>query len=30
MGRGRPTDPDDFTYRRHPSFQLQRLRSDHR
>ncbi|UST77048.1 hypothetical protein PSH90_08495 [Pseudomonas sp. FP1762] len=30
MGRGRPTDPDDFSYGKHARLQLRRLRPDHR
>nr|WP_306282965.1 hypothetical protein [Pseudomonas siliginis] len=30
VGRGRPTDPDDFSYGQHARLQLRRLRPDHR
>nr|WP_309298236.1 hypothetical protein [Pseudomonas atacamensis] len=30
VGRGRPTDPDDFSYGQHARLQLWRLRADHR
>ncbi|WP_277762127.1 hypothetical protein [Pseudomonas sp. A34-9] len=29
MGRRRPTDSDDISYRQHPRLQLRRLRSGH-